>query len=167
MRHTKYLHRGNLIRITYALIIGLLMLSLFTLISSKSPELLIQGTWREKEWNIEKGNDTATTNVIASGLREEILKDLELLHYGIWDFNDNRLTTYDMKQAGTSVEWLIKGRGHILELRREGKRIETFLIQQIDENTLELHLNFDLQVKGIMKIVLERVTQTEKYAKKI
>lgn len=167
MQRINLLHRDHLIKLTYILIMALFSVSLTTIVSSKSPELLIQGVWMEKEWHMEKGDESTQVNIMDNGLREEILKDLELLHYGIWDFSADRLTTYDTQQMGTSVEWLIKGRGHILELRRDGKRVETFMIQRINENTLELHLNFDLQVKGIVRIVLERVTETEKYAKKI
>ncbi|MEJ5056521.1 hypothetical protein [Sphingobacterium sp. MYb382] len=167
MQLIKKLKRSTLIKITYILIGVLLIVSLTSVISLQSPERLIQGTWKEKAWYIEKGESSGPMLINQQGLRNEILTDLELLHYGIWDFQKHKLTTYGMKQEGSSVEWLIKGRGHILELRKAGKRIETFQIQQINDDLLELHLNFDLQVKGVMKIVLERVTKVDNYVKKV
>lgn len=166
MRPIKLFNRSTLITITYFFIGTLLIVSLTSIITLQSPERLIQGTWKEKEWYIEKGESSGPMLINQQGLRHEILTDLDLSHYGIWDFQKDKLTTYDMQQKSSSVDWLIKGRGHILELRRAGRRIETFQIQQISDDVLELHLNFDLQVKGVMKIVLERV-KSEKYVKKV
>jgi len=167
MQPTKWLNRSLLIKVTFCLIAAMLIIALTSIISLQSPERLIQGTWKEKEWYIEKGETTGFGIINQQALRNEILSDLQLSHFGIWDFQKDKLTTYDMAQQSSSVDWLIKGRGHILELRRAGQRIETFQIQQINDDLLELHLNFDLQVKGVMKIVLERVKKSEEYVKKV
>lgn len=124
----------------------------------------------EKEWRLEKDNaseELASNSQLQEGLRKEILRDFQELHLGVWKFEKDRsLQSADPNQK-SDIEWLIKGRGHVLELRKDGKQMESFQIQQISDDKLVLHLNFDLQVKGIIEIVLERKDPSGQYAKKI
>ncbi|WP_437921963.1 hypothetical protein [Sphingobacterium sp. LRF_L2] len=164
------MNRDILIKINYIFIALLLIGSSLVVMYHESPERLIQGEWVETGWRLEKDNASAELTdhfYLQEGLRQEILRDFRELDHGIWRFNRNRaLLTADPNHE-TDIEWLIKGRGHVLELRKNGKQIESFQIQQLSDEKLVLHLNFDLQVKGIMEIVLERKEQTDQYAKKI
>ncbi|TDS16112.1 hypothetical protein [Sphingobacterium paludis] len=162
--------RDVLVKINYIFIALLLIGSSLVVMYHENPERLIQGEWVEKEWRLEKDNgseELASNSQLQEGLRREILRDFEELHLGVWKFEENRqLQSADTNQ-NSKIEWLIKGRGHVLELRKDGKQIESFQIQQISNDKLVLHLNFDLQVKGIIEIVLERKDPSDQYAKKI
>lgn len=161
--------RNLLIKVTYLLIAGLLFTSVGFVIYSENPERLIQGEWQEKEWHLEKDNAEQQymgVSILSQGLRAEILRGLEEFHHGVWKFDGNRVVHPVDGVVRDEMEWYIKGRGHILELRRDGKPLESFQIQRIDENSMVLHLNLDLQVKGVIKIVLERIDK-EEYAKKV
>ncbi len=162
--------RDVLVKINYIFIALLLIGSSLVVMYHENPERLIQGEWVEKEWRLEKDNaspELASNSQLQEGLRKEILRDFEELHLGVWKFKKDRSLQSADSNQNNNIEWLIKGRGHVLELRKEGKPIESFQIQQISDNKLVLHLNFDLQVKGIIEIVLERKDPSDQYAKKI
>lgn len=162
------MNRDVLVKLNYLLLAILLIGASLVIRHAENPERLIQGEWIEKEWRLEKDNATVVEeSQMQSELKKEILRNVEELQLGIWKFEeDGSLKSASSTQNG-AIEWFIKGRGHVLELRREGKTIESFQIQQISKTKLVLHLNFDLQVKGIIAIVLERKEQSEQYAKKI
>jgi len=160
--------RDVLIKINYFLVAFLLIGASLIVMHFESPEKLIQGEWVEKEWRLEKEDLHGTDDLqIQAALRKEILRNVEDLHLGIWKFYENGTLRSTTPEQGSEIEWFIKGRGHVLELRREGKQIESFQIQQISKDRLVLHLNFDLQVKGIIEIVLERKERGEQYAEKV
>lgn len=162
--------RDILIKINYVFIALLLIGSSLVVMYHESPERLIEGEWVEKEWSLEKDNasaELASNSQLQEGLRKEILRDFEELHLGVWKFERNRSLLSGDPNQRSDIQWLIKGRGHVLELRKDGHQIESFQIQQISHDKLVLHLNFDLQVKGIIEIILERKDQPDQYAKKI
>ncbi|TYP96186.1 hypothetical protein BC792_10785 [Sphingobacterium allocomposti] len=162
--------RDVLIKINYVFVALLLIGASLTVMYHENPERLIQGEWVEKDWRLEKANATpasASTSELQERLKREILQNIEDLHLGVWRFyKDGTLESAEAGQ-GNGLEWVIKGRGHVLEVRKDGKTVESFQIQQISKDKLVLHLNFDLQVKGIIEIVLERKGQIDQYAKKV
>lgn len=162
-------NRDILIRITYVLIGVLLVASATVVIHFENPERLIKGVWVEKEWVVEKGdrNHHELFNLgVNSTIRREVLHGLDEFSFGTWIFKDDG-TVQSANNDLKNVEWFIRGRGHVLELKRDGKAIESFQISKISDDLLELHINLDMQIKGILKIVLERKVEGEQYAKKI
>lgn len=162
------MNRDVLVKLNYLLVAILLVGASLVIRHAENPERLIQGEWIEKEWRLEKDNATVVEeSQMQSELKREILRNVEELHLGIWKFEEDGSLKSASSTQNDAIEWFIKGRGHVLELRREGKTIESFQIQQISKTKLVLHLNFDLQIKGIIEIVLERKEQSDQYAKKI
>lgn len=135
----------------------------------ENPERLIQGQWVETGWYLEKTDGAAQHSEweIQNSLRAEIMKELEFFDVKIWEFDKDGTIKAANSSLNERIEWYIKGRGHILQLVREGKHLESFQIANIDRNTLELHLNLDLQVRGVLKIKLERKDYQKNYAQKI
>ncbi|MBD1432768.1 hypothetical protein H8B06_08035 [Sphingobacterium sp. DN00404] len=162
------MNRDVLVNLNYLLVALLLIGASLIVMHFESPERLIQGEWVEKEWRLEKDNISASSDLqLQVGLKKEILRNVEDLHLGIWKFYEDGTLQSETSEQNSEIEWFIKGRGHVLELRKAGKQIESFQIQQISRDRLVLHLNFDLQVKGIIEIVLERKEQSNQYAKKV
>jgi len=160
--------RDVLVNLNYLLVAILLIGASIVVMHFESPERLIQGEWVETAWRLEKDNVSSTAGEqLQAGLRKEILQNVENLHLGVWRFDEDGTLQSATTAQKSEMEWIIKGRGHVLELRRAGKTVESFQIQQISKDRLVLHLNFDLQVKGIIEIVLERKERTDQYAKKI
>ncbi|MBE8713858.1 hypothetical protein [Sphingobacterium hungaricum] len=162
-------NRKNLLAGTYLLLVSLLLLAAFMVMHFESPERLIEGQWVETGWYMEKSEavqDQSSWELQAS-LREEIMNELELFNVQVWEFDSNG-TIRDAEHASDdNMQWFIRGRGHILQLVKDGKQVESFQIAKINKDTLELHLNLDLQIKGVLKIILERKGLQEDYAKKI
>src|SRR5690606_29575554 len=122
------MNREVLIKLNYVFLFFLLIGALLIIINYENPEKMIQGEWEEKHWSLEKDNvgmELASDSYLQINLRREILRNIEDLHLGTWKFqNDGSLISKG--ESGDKMEWLIKGRGHILELRRHGKQVESF-----------------------------------------
>ncbi|NGM66918.1 hypothetical protein [Sphingobacterium sp. SGR-19] len=162
------MNRDVLVKLNYLLLAILLIGASLVIRHAESPERLIAGDWVETDWRLEKDNASPVEELqVQSGLKKEILRNVEDLHLGIWRFEKDGSLKSPSSAKSDSIEWFIKGRGHVLELRRDGRTIESFQIQQINDRKLVLHLNFDLQVKGIIEIVLERKEYSNQYAEKI
>lgn len=154
------MNRKTLLSITFVLCFVLLFGSISIIIFSQNPEQIIQGKWDEKGWYFERTETPVVNEKQASiddEMRGEILKDLEIPHATEFVFNDDKTFEVNGNQKHhPPIKWNIKGRGHILELTQDGKLMSSFQIEELNEKRLILHLNFDLQVKGIVKIVLEK-----------
>ncbi len=165
--------RDFLVKINYIVIFGILSISSLTVSRLDSPEQIIEGEWIETAWSIEKGNTNntvSTASPVYQELKKEIFSEFHELHLGSWNFSENGKLIATNASRNEHLKWYIKGRGHILELHRDGKRLESFQIQAISKDKMVLHLNFDLQVKGIIEIVLERKNKQETkeiYAKEV
>ncbi|SJN46766.1 hypothetical protein [Sphingobacterium sp. JB170] len=165
--------RDFLVKINYIVIFGILSISSLTVSRLDSPEQIIEGEWIETAWSIEKDNTNnavSITSPVYQELKKEIFDDFHELHLGCWNFSENGKLISTNKHQNEQLKWYIKGRGHILELHRNGKRLESFQIQAISKDKMVLHLNFDLQVKGIIEIILERKNKQETneiYAKEV
>ncbi|NQD72074.1 hypothetical protein HP439_15215 [Sphingobacterium shayense] len=162
-----------LAKLNYVIIFGILASASLAVNCMASPEQIIEGEWIETSWSIEKDNSKSSIpndSPVYQDLKKEILSDFHEIHLGRWNFSENRTLASTKDHRKEHLKWFIKGRGHILELHRDGKRLESFQIQTINRDKIILHLNFDLQVKGIMEIVLERDNKKETkeiYAKEV
>ncbi|SUJ01519.1 Uncharacterised protein [Sphingobacterium spiritivorum] len=161
--------KSTLTKVNYVLIISLLMVALTGVLFSRSPEKLIQGEWEEVGWYFEKSdynNKTSSqSGYINEQMKLEIFDQVVPYHMNVWHFAENGSILSE--QDTDSLQWYIKGRGHILELRKDGRKIESFQIQNLTRDKMELHFNLDLQVKGVVKIVLKRKELENNYAKKV
>ncbi len=161
--------RSALTRVNYGLIIALLMVALMGILYTRSPEKLIQGEWQEVGWYMERPDLKSDTwiagNFIDERIKTEIFDHVTPFHMDTWYFEkDGRIRA---NQYATPLQWYIKGRGHILELRKNNKTIESFQIHHLTNDSMELHFNLDLQIRGVVKIVLKRKSLENNYAKKI
>jgi hypothetical protein len=50
------------------------------------------------------------------------------------------------------VRWKLKGRGHILELEYDNRIVEHYNLTELNDNTMVLNFDSDIQVKGIAKL---------------
>lgn len=149
-------------KITYGyVLLAAILLNAFVVLSKvDSPEVLLAGTWKEVEWEYEKVNYSEGRKelVITGDQKKEICSKLVIHHEPVWNFNEgNRLLQIgDINENAEQLGWNIKGRGHILELKGpEGK--EDYQIAELTKDRLVLYFNFDLQIRGIIKITFKRI----------
>jgi len=128
------------------------------LIDQKSPEQLIEGEWKEVSWKYELAQNTheSGSELSAHQIRE-ISGDLKIHKAEIWKFSKNQLSLYDQHgQLLTTLTYYLKGRGNILELKSDGISGEKYEIRQLDNETLELFLSFDLQIRALVRLTFKK-----------
>ncbi len=159
----------TVVRLFLSVLFALLLFSGFIILNKESPEKDLIGQWEEVSWEYEKVNHDGTLIdfQINDGQQEEIRKNLLIHKSEIWSFfSDHTLDLKTIEGTSEKVVWNLKGRGHILELEHEGKRVEDYQIQYLSPDSMIIHFNFDLQVRGIVKMTFKRKMK-EEYAQKI
>lgn len=146
----------------------LLVFSSWLLIDKDSPEVLILGDWEEVSWKFEKLDHNNELDFSINKLqKQEICKNLIIHRAETWQFSPNkRLTFLEDGKVREDLKWSIKGRGHILELKHNNAVVEDYQVVGITDEELVVQFNFDLQIKGIVKMTFKRIPKKE-YAQKI
>lgn len=160
----KILSRFNFIFLALLLFVATTMVMFY-----ENPERMLEGEWVEQGWYFEKVENNPSFKkqaIIHDEIKTAAIAHLPPLQDGLWHFersgNDNYVAHHEDKR----YNWFLKGRGHILELRKDDKLVESFVIHQLNRNELILYLNLDLQAKGIARIVLKKGGRVN-YAEKI
>lgn len=127
----------------------------------ESPEHVILGTWKEQSWEYEKAYNVATRNVmnrdtISQTVKDQLGRHLIIHSAETWDFNpDGKLLLHGANTI-KQVKWKLKGRGHILELEYDDNVIEHYNLTELNENTMVLNFDSDIQVRGIAKLTFNK-----------
>lgn len=128
------------------------------MVSAESPEKLLVGNWKETDWiyeKVERSGEAGTS--VSESLKQEITSGMVIHQAENWKFyTDGTAIFQSSAKEPTLVNWTLKGRGHILILHHEDGREEHYHIRQLNSSDMELHFESDLQVKGIVKIVLKK-----------
>lgn len=145
----------------YGSIFGVVLIIFITLMNaSESPEKLIIGSWNELEWDYEKVNiadwDKRKSEPLFD-LESEIGQHLLIHEAETWTFLPNG----KLKLKGTNgekiVEWSIKGRGNILQLKYDKDIKENYNMTRLSNNRMVLNFESDIQARGIAKLTFEKV----------
>lgn len=127
----------------------------------ESPEQLILGSWKEFSWEYEKAYSPATLKVmnrdtISQSVKDELGRHLIIHSAETWDFNPDGTLVLHGSDTTKQVKWKLKGRGHILELEYANQVIEHYNLTELNENTMVLNFDSDIQVKGIAKLTFNK-----------
>ena len=151
----------NIIKITLILLVFVLILSILFIYYGKNSEKLIAGNWHEASWKYEKVNlAMGSSDIIQEKIKNEIYQNIIIHEAEQWNFySDGTLLLSKTKtdKGHEKLRWSIKGRGHILELTHEDGRIEDYQIELLTEDLLIIYFNFDIQIRGIVKITFTRL----------
>jgi hypothetical protein len=135
-----------------------MMMGFLCSISNKtaSPEALIVGQWEETQWQYEqKGFDENINHV--NELKQLARRDLMIHQAETWHFLPDGTLQLCGKDSTRQVKWLIKGRGHILQLKHEdGNWTENYNIDILDSNTLIVNFETDIEAKGLAKLTFKK-----------
>ena len=126
------------------------------------PARNIEGVWEEVEWVYERvdraGSSLVEKDALRTRLKNEISEDLIIHKSETWKFNrDNTLTLMKKDKNPVTLEWRLKGRGHILKLKHESGALEFYQIRELDRDEMILHFENDIHARGIVKIVFKKV----------
>lgn len=154
----------------YSLILVVLLCCGTVLIKGDSPEELIVGKWEEVDWNFERINvDSTEVNSNLLAYQKSELYNNMIIHQGEeWEFCPKKELTLTPKDHSEEkkIKWYLKGRGNILELRYGDNVVESYQVHKLTKDTMVIYYNFDLQMRGSVKITFKKVEEQD-YAQKI
>lgn len=130
-----------------------------------SPDNQILGEWKEVRWEYEKvdNNERVERYKHLSEYVESTMGQHLIIHQAeTWKFMEDGKLKLSGQHMEEIVEWRIKGRGHILELRHQNKEVEYYDLTRLDDNTMVLNFDSDMQVRGIAKLTFEKINYAEK-----
>ncbi|MDR7132128.1 hypothetical protein J2X69_004495 [Algoriphagus sp. 4150] len=145
--------------VTFTLLIGVY----FTLLSFlESPQTNIIGEWKEVSWEYEKMDTLSSKKdsfdyTLTDHIKEQISKNLIIHEAEIWKFATDDTLEMKGNDSFKSLHWTLKGRGNILQLHGEENTIEHYQIQELSSDRMVLYFNFDMQVRGIVKMTFEKI----------
>ena len=127
---------------------------------SQSPEMQIEGEWKELAWEYEKvdKNDTVNSDFkkVSTYVKDVAGLDLIIHKAEKWKFcSDGRLILQG-KNYTKEIEWVIKGRGNILELKYNNN-IEHYSLTELSENKLILNFDTNNSTRGIARLTFEKI----------
>jgi len=132
--------------------------SSFVLFTAATPEELLVGRWQEMSWEYEKldSGEGFSRSFPDEGQKSEICRNMIIHQAEIWEFRrDHQLSLYKGNDK-EEISWNLKGRGNILELKHYDGRSEYYQVQEITADSFVILFNFDLQVRGIVKMKFKR-----------
>jgi hypothetical protein len=149
--------------ITYFIVFGLGFTS-FALMLTKAPlqEKLMLGDWKEMKWEYEKndeGIDTAISDKKALDLKEFAGEKFLVHKAETWRFNPDGTMLVEVDGKTEEVEWRVKGRGHILQLRHGSEFEENYNITELESNKLVLNFECEAKTRGIAKLTFEKISE--------
>lgn len=144
---------------TYIAVFLVIVTTIFTLMSfSQSPEKRIVGQWNEKSWEYERVNLIGDTNnkEITDDVKKIIGQHLLIHEAEIWQFLPNGKLILKAGESERLVDWKIKGRGHILQLKYDDNVVENYNLTELNKNRMVLNFDSEIQARGIAKLTFEK-----------
>ncbi len=125
----------------------------------RSPEFHILGDWKEVSWEYEKVDSLPDSDFdynLTDHIKSQVAETLIIHEAEVWRFLDGDTLEMTGKSPTKSLQWKLKGRGNILQI--QGASVsEHYQIQELTADRMVLHFNFDMQVRGIVKMTFERI----------
>ena len=141
--------------LTVGLVIILLLLSM-----DKSPEMHIEGQWKEVAWVYEKvdKNDSLAShfNTISKYVKNTVGENLIIHKAEQWEFHPNGKLILESDTFKKEVSWCMKGRGNLLEIKYDNNLVEHYTLSELSEDTLVLHFDTDTQIRGIARLTFKK-----------
>lgn len=148
-------------RIVYPTVFAVVLGLYFTLLSFQpSPASNILGEWKEVSWEYEKVDSLPDTDFdyhVTDHIKSQLAERLIIHEAEVWKFVSDETLEMRGKSPAKSLQWKLKGRGNILQIQGDGSATEHYQIQELSSDRMVLHFNFDMQVRGIVKMTFERI----------
>jgi len=150
--------------ILYFLIFGIGLTSVMVMVSAgPSPEVLIRGNWQEVTWEYERVDKSDDNDFDYKQIPEDVKRSIGenlIIHQAeTWVFLPNGKLILRGEDTEKLVDWRIKGRGHILQIKYDDDTAENYILAELTDT--EMHLNFetDIQARGIAKLTFQRTKE--------
>lgn len=156
--------------ITYLSVFSLLLMGFSTMIGlGTSPERVVLGEWEEVEWQYARVDGSEVENVgigqpISAEEKDKLGGHLIIHQAETWQFNPDGTLILHGQDGSRTVQWRIKGRGNVLELKYDNNQSELYDFVKLDNDELILYLELDTHVRGAAKLTFHK---SSAYAQKI
>lgn len=128
---------------------------------SNNPENTIEGQWKESVWEYEKVdiNDTAKSdyNKVSHFVKDVVGENLIIHKAENWTFKPNGKLILEGENYSKEVNWTIKGRGNILEIKYDNNNCEHYSLTELSNNKLVLNFDTDTHTRGIARLTFEKI----------
>ncbi len=157
--------RTSHLRWLYAAVImaGLLSVAMLRM-HSQHPARLIEGEWKELQWEYEQVNRADTENAHFKRIGEEVkalIGEKLVIHKSeVWRFLPGGQLQLEGQQGHKTINWKLSGRGHILELKHRGAK-ESYNVVTLNDSLLVIHFDTDLEVRGIAKLTFIKTLKND------
>ena len=132
--------------------------SVVTLYVTPGPENIILGDWKESSWEYEKVNKiNKTDKPLAEEMRDQQTRNLIIHEAEVWRFLPGGKLKLIGKNSEEIVDWRLKGRGNILEIKHSSNVTEHYSLTELSSNKMVLNFETDVQVRGIAKLTFEKI----------
>jgi hypothetical protein len=145
--------------LTYLAILVFFIGGWIALISaSPPPERQIIGSWEQTSWEYEKLDlpSYPASLDFMDEVKRSVGEGLIIHKAETWRFlPSERLLLYN----GDTVEearWRMKGRGHILQVVHGNGVTENYVLDKLDQATLQLYVETNIQARGIARLVFSK-----------
>ncbi len=129
--------------------------------SSESPESSIQGQWKELVWEYERVDKNDTTqgdfNTVSQFVKNVVGENLIVHKAEKWIFKPNGQLILKGKNYTKEVNWSIKGRGNILEIKYDDNQYEHYNLTELSNDRLVLNFDTDTHTRGIARLTFEKI----------
>jgi hypothetical protein len=138
-------------------------ISIFILLISMSnnPENIIEGQWKELVWEYEKvdKNDTVKSDFhnVSDYVKDVVGENLIIHKAESWTFKPNGKLILKGSNYSKEVNWTIKGRGNILEIKYDNNNCEHYSLTELSDNKLVLNFDTDTHTRGIARLTFEKI----------
>lgn len=138
-------------------------ISFFVLLISMSnnPENIIEGQWKELAWEYEKvdKNDTVKSDFhnVSDYVKDVVGENLIIHKAESWTFKPNGKLILKGSNYSKEVNWTIKGRGNILEIKYDNNNCEHYSLTELSDNKLVLNFDTDTHTRGIARLTFEKI----------
>jgi hypothetical protein len=128
---------------------------------SHHPEEMLPGSWRESAWRYERvDGDRRAMGLWTDGVRVRESPERHILRHEAerWHFHpDGNVEFIRLDGSVVRARWRFKGRGHVLTLRFPDGGFEVYRVQELTDETLVLHYDMGVEVRGIARLEFHRV----------
>ncbi len=128
---------------------------------SNNPENTIEGQWKELVWEYEKvdKNDTITNDYdnVSDFVKDVVGENLVIHKAESWTFKPNGKLILKGSNYSKEVNWTIKGRGNILEIKYDNNNCEHYSLTELSDNKLVLNFDTDTHTRGIARLTFEKI----------
>ena len=133
---------------------------LFILQSRPNPEVMISGEWAEVSWKYEKINSYDNLdfkNHSSEQVKNLVGKDLVIYEAEKWEFLPDGKLKLIGGETVRLVNWRIKGRGHILQIKYHDGLQENYNISYLKHGKMVLNFDAYAKLRGIAQLTFNRI----------